>query len=363
MKETSQLLRWGIPGTVFFGTFFFFIGVDAYYANTAYHTDLHSLIKRIGLSPVFSGQSLVGVIAFLIAASIPVGFIISQLYYFGYWSWLPFRTRRRTEMILSTEETIAIDERYGIGALLERYESERRFDDLIVRFLVNGWNGLKWFALNYVQYLGELIRLHRLIVYLFSTSRVPIVWRRYRFLGHMEAKREHIRWVSVVSVCLRKIGEDASLRFNSLNDVYHGLGTTLTAVFTAWVLFTFLHNDAPILNSNNKWTAKSQETHSLRAKGSVQFEIPQHGVRMDSTRTLTEPLFGNFEMYMFQEDSVSSSQAGGGVTPATIVCDVPWIALWTVLGLLIIMWKCRGDVVRHQLTQLNFILRTPSAEK
>src|SRR5882672_1485607 len=131
MKEAPLILRWGIPGTVFFGAFFFFIIFDVLIQYPLGTSDQHlSILKRFEITQFFKDFTLIEAVAFVIGGSIPVGFIISQLYYFGYWTWLPFRTRRTIAKLLTSkteiEKTIKAIKLYKLIKIEERDEGKLR---------------------------------------------------------------------------------------------------------------------------------------------------------------------------------------------------------------------------------------------
>jgi hypothetical protein len=190
MKEPLQLIRWGIPGTVFFGVIFFLnvlVQIPPLSAPPLFH-----YIKAHGF---FEGHALIGVAAFLIGASIPVGFIIYQLYYFWFWYGQP-TTRRRPDKL---------------------------WDEEFAKKLFNHYRRI-WHLNTIIE--EEIRSLQR---------RGPL--RRWR----AKVRRNQYEW-AVLSLIIKEPSrvhssvQDLVL----LDDIFHGLGASCAAMFLGSIIFVML---------------------------------------------------------------------------------------------------------------------------
>jgi hypothetical protein len=298
MREAPLLIRWGIPGTVFFGAFFFCVIFDLLWSHIHYPDQLHSLIQRMKVTQLFHDYSLVGVVAFLIGASIPVGFMISQLYYFGYWSAFPFRTRRHARKVLSNSEIEQLDSLIELDEQIKRehLDDDGRLRELGVRvmlFLLYLLVAIIIIPINTAVYiLSKIYQMISTPIPLLKQLGLQIPWKKYKIIEYEEVRKSHYRWIALMWQCRLRANPDELIRLENLDSIYHGLGSTYIAVLFGWVSFWLLHHHLPT-------------------------SLP---------------------------------------TPDTEVINITGIMM---LALFFIFWQNRKDVARHQLTQMKLLLDRP----
>jgi len=300
VKEGAMLIRWGIPGSVFFGAFLFFVALDFVYSLCVSHFTPASLIERLGASKYFGDQGLVGMIAFLVAASIPSGFVISQLYYFGVWAGIPFATRRTPEKIVNQQQLQQIDELSETDRMIQTREMQdwTLWRELIVRFLLGTIYVLK-LLVHYPLWLLKILimGLSCLFGMRIYRERIPPPKRE----TYEEVVKAHIRWIVLSSICYRKAKGDESSRLVHLGNVFDGIGTTFISVLVAWLFFTYLD-----------------------------FHLPY---------------------------------ASAGIWLATKRNSVLLVTLVPVLILFLVFWQNRKSVARHQLLLMRLLLRSDYPDK
>jgi len=301
MKEESLLIRWGIPGVIFFGAFFLFTAIDIFwtrvYYSSYYPQGLHSLINRMNLTELFKDYSLVGIVAFLIGASVPVGFVISQLYYFGYWSSFPFRTRRTVNKVLSQEEIDALQNMIEMDRLIaqEENDDDGRWREWITQNLLRVFYAFMFVFQHLIAYpvsriLAQMIKALRAIIPWLKKFGFQVPERKYKLIRKAEVTKSHYLWVTFMWVCREKADEEERSRIDHLDNIYHGLGATYIAIFLGWTLFYLVHE-----------------------------HLPSQVVVVDT--------------------------------------EVWRITLGIVVALFFILWQNRKDVSRHQLLQMNLLFR------
>lgn len=252
MKEAPLLIRWGIPGTIFFGALFCFALVDVFWVMT-YHKEIvngHFLISRLSMDEYFKENSLVGIIAFLIGASIPIGFIISQLYYFGFWANFPFRSRRSVSKILTVKEIEKFHKDFKIKQIvdIETHKDFTRGRELVPNVVL-----VLLYILRYCFYIcfsKPLNFIVNIIIKLInkllpSNHQLALLKREYRLLTPRKVKIAQYEWVSLEWYCKRKATAGEITRLENLGHIFHGIGTTYVAVFLAWLTFSWLHLNLP----------------------------------------------------------------------------------------------------------------------
>ena len=257
MREASFLIRWGIPGTMFFIMFFLFVLLDnlwcnLYYSNIYFResnetvisdpergmniallndtlnvkvqsenssVNTHSLIHRMRMEKFFKDYSLVGLVAFFVSSSIPVGFIISQLYYFGFWLAFPFKSRRNIRKVLTSEQINDLLKKYDISDLLKR---EKKFDSDIIR----------------EKYLFDILNTIQKIKNLIFKKKPSHDTLDKIFLNHYE-------WLALDWHCKLKATKDEKAQLESTGNVMHSLGTTFISVTLSFLIFMLLHSCLP----------------------------------------------------------------------------------------------------------------------
>lgn len=290
MKEAQSLIRWGIPGTVFFLTFFLFILIDNFLCNIFYSyiyfsvkdanqiyyyidnesirlklndkdnienekvtINHHSLIRRMNMEKFFNDYSLVGLVSILITTSIPLGFIISQIYYFGYWMGIPLRTRRNIKKVLNkneiekfkTEINLNLPEKNNTSNDKNKIDEESL--ELRTLFYIGLWK-------KFTNFIICILNLFIKLIYnqIFKKGEIS----KYEYLKKpcylKVVKDDHCNWVAFEYYCKSFAKPDEISRIDSLGDIFHGLGTSFISFTISGTLFILLHVLLPDKNINNQ---------------------------------------------------------------------------------------------------------------
>jgi hypothetical protein len=230
MDAARQILRYSIPGSLLL------LLVLAYQYGlevVGWRRDIGIVLHRVGRIPA----------PVVLAATIPIGFVVYQLYYFLYSpisrrGWV--RRDRGGEILGALPEQqldhlrhvfgmeLNVDRRYRpAGTLLSPKARDHRTDDWSLRF--ERWPVVGPAYARVVRGFGLL----ELCMELYPGLSFEAAAKRYKrqWYENWDAVR-----ATLDALALRN-GKEIKSEYTSLSDIYHALGASRAAATTAWVLF------------------------------------------------------------------------------------------------------------------------------
>jgi len=222
MKEITHLVRWAIPGTILVGSLIFFLAIQKAFMGV-------TLITEFNMGSFLQGQEIIGLVAFLVLMSAPLGFAVYQLYYWLYWRqkdesiWhiVPYSHTRQTCHI---RQSSWFDDWFKLKGMDNFYQGiirsrKERVDKWLERKL--GRRRARWFP--------PLKKYYH--------------WRANRQTRWINKLRPSLEWIFIDKLVLSFLGdqkpnkEPLIQRLAFLNDLFHSLGATIVSVFISCSIF------------------------------------------------------------------------------------------------------------------------------
>jgi hypothetical protein len=302
MNESLQLVRWGIPGTIFFGVVFFLSVVVRIGP-----ADPPELFRFLNAHAYLEEHALIGTVAFLIGASVPVGFVIYQLYYWWFWFGWPKSRRDPARLFQPGTFDRLIDyyvEKYHLKILMDN-------EDDYMRTKLISEKGLKG--------------VHRL----------------------------HYQWVILSRVLREAKDKSVLVEFGRWDDIFHGLGASFTSVALASILFLSLW----IIPSPFDSTLTG-ESHNLVRPITSYADSSVHS----SANMTSDSLPKSSLSQQRQEDTLLASHpTNGSIVSTNHLSLAQWLQLLITTGLVVFVFGLtfrinRNAVIRQMTVTAKMIL-------
>ena len=249
MDAARQVLRFSIPGSVLLLLVFGYIVAGQLIEGVPLAQISHRAAQNVGA-------------AVAILASIPLGFVVYQLYYLSFhpfvrvglrWGrrWPRIDRGGRVLSILSPDELDDLNRAFGIAeaevveAKDESVPEDRLDTDPDPLDVDPGWGGTVG-SDNWLEYLGVQRLSPR---YLAQFSRInpddPLANREaYKLAADRYEKRWYRNWDALRALIdqAKSVpeGEVVKNEYTTLSDIYHALGACRTAATMAWVVSAIL---------------------------------------------------------------------------------------------------------------------------
>ncbi|MFA6596391.1 MAG: hypothetical protein WCS69_01630 [Ignavibacteriaceae bacterium] len=225
MKEITHLVRWAIPGTILVGSLIFFLAFQKAIMGV-------TLIAEFNLGSFLQGQELIGLVAFLVLMSAPLGFAVYQIYYWLYWRqtdesfWhiVPYSHTKQTNHIRSTEW---FDDWFKYKGI------DKFFQEIIGRRQKHADEWKNRLNLRMIRWFPPFIKFCQ--------------WRAKRWTLWANKVRQSLEWIFIDKLVLSFLGDKKKdrdpliQRLAFLNDLFHSLGATIVSVFISCFIFVLSH--------------------------------------------------------------------------------------------------------------------------
>jgi len=237
-REGSSIIRWGIPGSIFF----LFLFIQIFLVNLIFET----CDKNIPLSKLidiegFSFRNGTEILAFLIGASIPLGFIIYQIYYWWFWWGLPNSRLNPSRLFEKNEFESTMWKliyKYELNDLIENekiYFRNRKFYRIYTYTVMKILN---FYRNHYIKVVYKFQKNYSLRYTKNLLNNRLLLRNEFIKFGLKDPHKNQYNWFLLTRI-LREAKENTE-DFSRGYDIFHGLGASYTAVFLSSIFYLSL---------------------------------------------------------------------------------------------------------------------------